>query len=270
MTPSEVLERHAALLVNLEHHGFSARLSWEDDVSITNSVKEGHTTLVASDICQTLEVAQRGYPDVGLFEKDLPFSNGFAWLERPFQFDAVPVQILSWLLMYRTQSDLRQHIALVPWSFHGGTRFFGFSDQVGAKVIRWPYGTPWSSLDPGDQPVARYFATLCAFMQQKILVTGTVSAERHARKRLEAQGFPHEPLIRVVELRRRESVLKHEPSNHGEEVEWSCQWIVRGHWRQQFYPSKHGTQPIWITPYVKGPEDKPLKAPRAEVFAVVR
>jgi len=268
MTPSEVLERHAALLVNLEHHGRRS-LSWEDDVSITSSVKEGHTTLVAADICRTLNIAQRGYPDVGLYEKDLPFSNGFAWLEHPFQFDALPVHILSWLLMYRTQSrGERQHIALVEWSFEPGTRFFG-ADQIGAKVIRWPFGAPWSSLDAADQPVARYFASLCAFMQQKILRTSTISAERHARKRLERQGFPHEPLIHVIELRRREP-LKHEVLNGGEEIAWSCQWIVRGHWRQQFYPSKQETQPIWITPYVKGPEGKPLKPPRATVFAVIR
>jgi hypothetical protein len=269
MTPSEALELHAAMIVNLKHHNRSTSLTWEDDLSAANSVTEGHTTLVAADICQALEVAQRGYPDAGLFERDLPFSNGFAWLERPFQFDVLPVQILSWLLTYRTQSDLREHIALVPWSFDQGTRLSGAIDNVGVKVIRWPYGTPWSSLDADDQPVARYFASLCAFMQQKILVANTVRAERHARKRLERQGFPHEPLIRVVELRRREGVLKHESSQNAE-VDWSCQWVVRGHWRQQFYPSKHANQPIWITPYVKGPQDKPLKPPRATVFAVVR
>lgn len=37
-------------------------------------------------------------------------------------------------------------------------------------------------------------------------------------------------------------------------------WMVRGHWRNQPYPSQGEgvTKPIWIAPYIKGPDDKPL------------
>jgi hypothetical protein len=274
MTPSEALERHAAMMVNIEHHGremLGTQWSWEDAVSVENSVREGHTTLVNTPICQVLEIAQRGYPDGGLVEKDMPFSNGFAWLEHPFDIGLPnPVGALSWLLTYHTRSVGVPAIALVPWVFVPGTRFMGFADSVAPKLVRWPFGERWSALPLDVQPVARYFASLCMFMQQKILVASSIMAERHARKRLARQGFPHEPLIRVVELRRREPINKREAQENEDELEWSCQWIVRGHWRQQFYPSKHGTQPIWITPYVKGPPDKPLKPPRATVFAVVR
>jgi hypothetical protein len=113
------------------------------------------------------------------------------------------------------------------------------------------------------------FGALCLFVSQSILVASEQPVERHLRKRLEREGLQHDPVVRVVELRRREHIGgKH--AVESVEREWSCQWVVRGHWRQQPYPKAGVIRPLWITPYVKGPEDKPLKPPRATVFAVVR
>lgn len=42
-------------------------------------------------------------------------------------------------------------------------------------------------------------------------------------------------------------------------VDWSCQWIVRGHWRNQWYPSEGRHKQRYVPPYVKGPPDKPLR-----------
>src|ERR1044072_2305074 len=52
------------------------------------------------------------------------------------------------------------------------------------------------------------------------------------------------------------------------QVDWAWQWAVRGHWRDQ--PTKDGYKLIWIHPFIKGPEDKPLKPDAARVFAVTR
>jgi hypothetical protein len=42
------------------------------------------------------------------------------------------------------------------------------------------------------------------------------------------------------------------------ERDYQHQWVVRGHWRQQWYPSRNVHRPIWITPHIKGPEGAPL------------
>jgi hypothetical protein len=34
--------------------------------------------------------------------------------------------------------------------------------------------------------------------------------------------------------------------------------VVRGHWRNQWYPSLNARRPLWIAPYLKGPDDAPL------------
>jgi hypothetical protein len=127
-------------------------------------------------------------------------------------------------------------------------------------AVRGPVTERWANT------LARYAATSFVFLQQRLLVTTQERADRLARRRV--AGRPEEePLIRVVRLRRPQTTG--EPDDQGP-VEWSCRWITRGHWRQQPYPSTGGTRPIWIAPFLKGPPDKPLKPPRATVFAVVR
>jgi len=92
--------------------------------------------------------------------------------------------------------------------------------------------------------------------------------DRAARRRLEKMGVEHVPTVRVVELRRRETVER-EPGASAA-VEWSCRWIVRGHWRQQWCSASREHRPVWVTAHVKGPDGKPLRPPRATVFEVVR
>jgi hypothetical protein len=113
-----------------------------------------------------------------------------------------------------------------------------------------------------------FLLTSLLWIDQTIVVAKDATADRAVRRRLAREGLEHDPAVRVVTLRRqsREGAA----SGDGEHVEWSCQWIVRGHWRQQFYPGTGERRPLFILPYVKGPEDKPLKAPAATVFAVTR
>lgn len=39
---------------------------------------------------------------------------------------------------------------------------------------------------------------------------------------------------------------------------YSHRWVVRGHWRHQWYPSIQRHKPIYITNYIAGPEDAPI------------
>jgi hypothetical protein len=90
-----------------------------------------------------------------------------------------------------------------------------------------------------------------------------------AERRRWSREHGQEPMkiVNVVTLRRRGSA----PSDGGEvAVDWTCRWFVRGHWRRQWYPVTKDHHPVWIAPYVKGPEDKPIKVPAPTVFAVVR
>lgn len=95
--------------------------------------------------------------------------------------------------------------------------------------------------------------TSALLMQQPIAVTSTAEPDRAARKRLRRAGREPAP-VRVIELRR--------PKNGGEssesDREYHHQWIVRGHWRQQWHPKRQVHRPVWIAPHIKGPEGAPL------------
>lgn len=101
-----------------------------------------------------------------------------------------------------------------------------------------------------------------AWMSQKIVVTDEHPLPRSFRR--------HSNLtvntVRVIRLRRSE----HKPTNGESEVEWSHRWLVNGHWRNQPYgPGKMERKLIWISPYVKGPDDKPF-VPKTDIYRVDR
>lgn len=142
--------------------------------------------------------------------------------------------------------------------------------------MAWPAGQPWDQWNQKIDPVVTeeyegfkacrgFLLAFFAFVQQRILAYREQRADRPTRRRL-APYMNTEPVIRVIELRRRE-YARH-TTDERRDMEWSCQWITRGHWHR--YHTRDGLQPRWVAPYIKGDPTKPLKTPRADVFAVVR
>lgn len=78
-------------------------------------------------------------------------------------------------------------------------------------------------------------------------------ASRYARKRAAKKNVPVTD-VTVLTLKR----LKRKETESEEERAWSHRWIVRGHWRNHFYPSTQTHRLKFISSYIKGPEDKPL------------
>lgn len=89
---------------------------------------------------------------------------------------------------------------------------------------------------------------------------------RTEKRQLGRIGYKEQPLLRVVKVRR----LAPKESEVSRSVDWSCRWEVEGHWRMQWFPSEGVHRPVYIHSYVKGPEDKPLKAKTETIFSVVR
>jgi len=111
----------------------------------------------------------------------------------------------------------------------------------------------------------KWALTASMFVEQELLGHEAVRVGKHVASRIVE---PHETTCNVVVLRRQSD--RHRADAEGGPVEWSHQWIVRGHWRKQFYPKAGRNVPIFIAPYIKGPADKPMKAPNPTVFSVER
>lgn len=286
MEPSEVLEKQVELLHRAEAMRARGSAQYNESTRLAERVLRYAETFCLDGAAATLvHQGSETMPTEAILDASvIPARYGFLLSSSAHAFivdsNTGMHGIRGFLWQHTTaQADGRGGILLLPVCTTGQA----FNALTIDYVLQWPYGVSLAEsaqrnaellgerqnlVSAGNGTVLSLFLAFCLFVQQRLLTMPSVRADRPARRRLEHAGWTAEPVIRVILLRRRETNGQHvtEPTDH----EWSCQWLVRGHWRQQFYPSKHLNQPIWITPYVKGPEDKPLKPPRATVFAVVR
>lgn len=175
--------------------------------------------------------------------------------------------IALWMVIRETLADgsiLYMPVQPFPWIF-GEEPDFGPDDFAPGSDSEYVLE---QGLRAADETAARLFLAALLFSEQRLAV---VAKEPHPRPWQARQQFDpaqHIPEHLVVTLRSLEH--KHgEPT--GNAPDWQYQWAVRGHWRQQFYASDRSHRPVWIQPYIKGPDDKPLKERAAGVlFDVAR
>lgn len=104
----------------------------------------------------------------------------------------------------------------------------------------------------------RFWRVAQRLMSERIITSERRKAARPLRReaaRLDmlAAGEP-----RVIELRRPTERDSDPEGERLRNVEWTHRWLVRGHWRQQWYPSEGRHKQIRIQGFVKGPENLPL------------
>ncbi|QQQ77404.1 hypothetical protein IOD16_02355 [Saccharothrix sp. 6-C] len=86
----------------------------------------------------------------------------------------------------------------------------------------------------------------------------TASAAQPAPPRRTRRLQPHG--VRVVRIRHRGDVpARDDHAAAHDQRTYRVRWTVRGHWRNQWYPSRAEHRPVWINPHVKGPDDAPLR-----------
>ena len=102
------------------------------------------------------------------------------------------------------------------------------------------------------------FATFQLAAQANLAETERQPTPRPERRRTQRAGLPERD-VRIVRLRRglADQRAAAQPAGAGGR-EWRHRWVVRGHWRNQWYPSLGDHRPKWIAPYLKGPDDAPL------------
>lgn len=94
---------------------------------------------------------------------------------------------------------------------------------------------------------------------------------RAERRRLKREDRENEiAQLRVVTLRKSQASHSHSSSDEHTAREFSCHFLVRGHWRKQFLPSSGTHRPTWIEPFVKGDQSKPFKASAQVVYKAAR
>lgn len=131
------------------------------------------------------------------------------------------------------------------------------------KVRRKRYG----SGQERQECLALVYCTML-MLGQKIARTEDGRVPRAAAKRAARVGLPNDT-VRCITLRREQILGKSGEPDTGQAINYSHRFMVRGHWKPQWYPSLQDHRIIYIAPYIKGPDDKPLII-RDTVYALKR
>lgn len=248
----------------------------------------------AWQICELIELSAPTIPPWNLRTTDLVTPNGFAWFDEPLPLEdpygtkagkgnsSNGAYGLSgrYMVGFCWLSDAD---AIWVYSLYTGNRVimqggheFGGAARLG-RAFRWSFGRPiremvLGALDERHAPrIYReldYLSACFLFLTQRVV---RVQRQPTPLRRPQAVGprrLEPQPIVRAVQLRR---IASGPPSDTpAERVAWSHRWLVSAHWRQQFYPATQDHRPVLILPYVKGPEEKPLKPPPTTIYAVVR
>ena len=133
------------------------------------------------------------------------------------------------------------------------------------RDIPWMPARDEGLIEDATLDILRFLQCLWRLLGQQIAIGMQQRPARATRRRAEKARFP-DKYVTVVTLRR-----PRRPAGDSEHhpVDWAQRWIVSGHWRWQ--PYKDGSvKQIWISPYIKGPEDRPLVIRGARVFRWAR
>lgn len=196
------------------------------------------------------------------------FSAPCVWIEMPQ--GPVPLSALGWDVGVSVKrGELWLVLRGIVWLSGGRAAVVFFAD--GGPVGPVHYGGVCPSSVAGERiELTKWACSAGMFIDQEIVRVDGVVGARAFRRRLCATGIDEAPLVNVVTLRR--EVESSEAAARGDvgAIEWARRWVVRGHWRRQYFPRRQCHAPVWIDPYVKGPEGKPFIAPAPTVFRVAR
>jgi hypothetical protein len=242
-----------------------------------HAVVAGEPYYWAPMLCGLVESLALTVPDHWQMHRTrLPSRTGFFSFANPILTDDAVIDACAW---YADDAAPANMVVATLYMTEVG-RNPNCPVHQGVRTWLWEEGKPLSvyvdaesaTNCPTDDPIprstARALAAMFALLEQQIFVTSRERIPRPTRRRAKAAGHEVE-FVRVVRLRE----VRHTKDARGDhtiDVEWTCRWIVSGHWRDQWYPSLGCHQPIYILPYVKGPDDLPLKPQTQRLFAVIR
>ena len=228
----------------------------------TSRLEKAELFFVSAEMGRLAMAAGASLPNFQVEEFDLPSPYGFMVFEEPIDAESyegisVPICGVSWSTAHNPElgTDLwlswytDTHRIQSPWRL-SGPRFHYTQDS------EWSFGRANDAApDEGSELFNWGRAVVAAWllMQQPLARVTEAELDRSARKRLRRAGS--EPAaVRVITLRRPKA-----SGGPGEsDREYHHQWIVRGHWRQHWYPKRQVHRPVWIAPHIKGPEGAPL------------
>jgi hypothetical protein len=240
---------------------------------------------VDPDVWTLVKAAAETWHGEPLHPSDLPTQAGFLLLPEPMTFKdvwgkSIAIRAINWHPMeyvVRSEEDgsvLGTERGILMAFYHATRDRDDYSEPGESSVSPWllVHAMPWF-FSKGEESGERYegfdigmrLQVCWRMMQQEIAVTDRRQPGGQFAKR--AKRLDIEKRVVVVTLRRPKQDVEHDEVRA---VDWAKRWVVSGHWRRQWYATLQTHRLIWIAPFVKGPDDKPLVINRARAFQFVR
>lgn len=249
MLASKSIPNETRLSLPLMPTGGNCGWWWTDapfngPTKLARQTGEKEITVLVHGLLFSLEVGPNGSQTVAF----RAFSHSPDWLVEGHAPKGAPDGFGSWL----------------SWSM-GLDESIAELEERGKTQVR---KDDWHIVIPAVSKMTRFFLAGCTWLRQRVVVSTLGPIERHRRKQIAREHDAVVSDVKVVQLRRTETRETLDATTAVDHIDWSCRWIVNGHWRNQ--PYKEGSKLIYIMPFVKGPADKPLKVPTHTVYAVNR
>jgi hypothetical protein len=231
---------------------------------------------VAGPICRLLAIGAGSFRLGAFAVEDFPEPVGWVYFADPLPLPFDPVIGEGLIEAGHMPPLVGLHWVHNDRSFFAVTFFLsppaGFPCPVMTMLRKWPIGEALTGHGIGEQPAETalwiYAQSLLHFMQQPLVTVGAQRTQNHGARKRALKVLGHDRAVNVVELRRRDN--RGRDSRDSLAVDWSCQWFVRPHWRDQWFPRERRNKRIWIDGHVKGPPDKPFLPRLQTAYEVVR
>jgi hypothetical protein len=281
---------------DFQHHAY------EDDMFPDGMMLGLHESLlqmadpmyVSPEVTDMWEYAAESFKPEVLHAWDLPCPVSFAFMPRPVIFkdaegNRIAFRALSWIPAGSGDVEWREGVApegvwYTMWSHIDDLDDFNRPDMEAPERESWEALGTWSVLFSGYLPFGvledyqamtngnpdkeaefdlrrRTWLMLQSFWRMSRQIVPTKAQLPRQLRRDRKRHYRTEDVTVITLRRQRQPHDDHDPS----EVDWKWQWVVRGHWRNQYYKSLGAVgdpaayRQIWIMPFMKGPEDAPIK-----------
>lgn len=256
--------------------------------ALAREVADARLYVADADLVSVLLDAAEGMPDSPLLDSDAIDTSGLLWFAQPIALrssmtdsDGEVTEVEARLagLLWREQPDtdgrpgLSIRMVLLSSRDAVGVDMPGRPGvAVADSSVTWPYGftleEAWDAYRAADPHASRskallmlwrFTATFWHLSRQRITTTEQVRPTKAVRSNASRAGIriPDDG-ITVIALRHAEgSSAGSSPGRT--HAGYRVRWAVRGHWRQQWYPSLGLNRPVFIHPYLKGPDGAPFK-----------
>jgi hypothetical protein len=302
MPYSDALVQHIKVLEFLDSHGaeqvaeqarefalktYGLSVSAADILSLErDALRQADTFYMEPSIQELLQNSASTFPrDIAIGDIGFPYPYGFLCFASPIDAPYHPDPCIGkWIgFAWSALDEIESSSPKSPWPDGPAVQVSYYHEDLSrnklpilASTQLWSYSenvNDWerahSARLQGTEGPHVFVAMCLAWLTQKLARVESTQATRPIRRRLERDGWHlKDAVVRRIILR------PIDRANYGrsdsETSTWSCQWIVRSHWRNQYYSREKSHRPIWVLAHVKGPPDKPLKTQRAVVFDMAR